>query len=108
MKENRAGERSTLAAVMVGTSVSHYRILDTILNRPHRIAVICGATPLLLETAIFVTWLVARWNWLIIAGAIMLCCTGLRPKRFSNPCSVRLQADLAQSGESRTLRATLR
>ena len=30
MREHRAGERSTLAAVMVGTSVSHYRILDTI------------------------------------------------------------------------------
>jgi len=30
MREHRAGERTTLAAVMVGTSVSHYRILDTI------------------------------------------------------------------------------
>ena len=44
----------------------------TFLNRAHRIASICGAMPLLLGTAIFVAWLVARWNWLMIAGAVVL------------------------------------
>jgi hypothetical protein len=44
----------------------------TFLNRAHGVATICGAMPLLLGTAIFVAWLVARWNWLMIAGAVVL------------------------------------
>src|SRR5882672_9935062 len=44
----------------------------TFLNRAHRIATFCGATPLLLGTAIFVAWLVVRRDWLMIAGAIVL------------------------------------
>jgi hypothetical protein len=44
----------------------------TFLNRAHRVAAVCGAAPLLLGTAIFVVWLVARWDWLMIAGAVVL------------------------------------
>jgi hypothetical protein len=42
------------------------------LNRLHRVATICGATPLFLGTAIFIAWLGFHWNWLIIAGVVML------------------------------------
>ena len=44
----------------------------TFLNRAHRVVTICGATPLLLGTAIFAIWLVARWDWLMMAGAVVL------------------------------------
>jgi hypothetical protein len=42
------------------------------LNRLHRVATICGATPLFLGTAIFVAWLVTSWKWLVMAGVVML------------------------------------
>ena len=42
------------------------------LNRSHRVAAICGAAPLLLGTGIFLVWLVVRWDWLIIAGGVVL------------------------------------
>ena len=34
----------------------------------YRIALFCGATPLLLGIAIFLAWLVTRWDWLAAAG----------------------------------------
>src|SRR5215471_9423974 len=44
----------------------------TFLNRAHRAAVFCGATPLLLGTAIFIVWVLTRRDWLMIAGAVIL------------------------------------
>src|SRR5262245_42704279 len=44
----------------------------TYLNRAHRAAIICGATPLLIGTAIFIVWVMTRWDWLMIAGAVIL------------------------------------
>lgn len=42
------------------------------LNRPHRVAWLCGAVPLFLGTAIFLLWLIVRWDWLVIAGGVVL------------------------------------
>ena len=42
------------------------------MNRALRVAVICGAIPLILGVTIFLTWLVFRWNWLELAGFILL------------------------------------
>ena len=42
------------------------------LNQWHRVAVICGAGPLLLGTGIFLAWLVVRWDWLMMAGGVVL------------------------------------
>jgi hypothetical protein len=39
------------------------------MNRPYRIALFCGATPLIVGTSIFVLWLFTRWEWLKLAGA---------------------------------------
>jgi len=43
------------------------------LNRAHRVALVCGATPLVVGIAIFVTWLVLRLDVLMLAGAYTLC-----------------------------------
>jgi hypothetical protein len=43
----------------------------TFFNRAHRVALICGTTPLLLGMALFVVWLATRWAWLIVAGAVV-------------------------------------
>ena len=42
------------------------------LNRLHRVATVCGATPLFLGTAIFVGWIVTRSTWLVVAGVVTL------------------------------------
>ncbi len=36
----------------------------------YRIALFCGATPLILGIAIFLAWLVTRWDWLSVAGIL--------------------------------------
>src|SRR5712691_7569882 len=41
-------------------------------TRSHRLAALFGSVPLSLGTAIFLIWLVARWDWLMFAGAIVL------------------------------------
>lgn len=38
------------------------------MNRSYRVALFCGAFPLLVGVSIFVLWLVTRWNWLMVAG----------------------------------------
>jgi hypothetical protein len=43
-------------------------------TRSHRLAALCGAVPLSIGTAIFAAWIVARWDWLMFAGVIMLYC----------------------------------
>ena len=40
------------------------------MNGAHRVAIICGAAPLLIGTAIFVAWIPTRWDWLMFAGAV--------------------------------------
>ena len=35
-------------------------------------ATFCGAVPFLSATAIYATWLVTRWQWLVVAGFILL------------------------------------
>jgi hypothetical protein len=42
------------------------------LNRAHRVAAFCGATPLALATVIFLLWLVTRQEWLMIVGLFLL------------------------------------
>jgi hypothetical protein len=39
------------------------------MNRAYRIALFCGATPLIVGSSIFVLWFFARWEWLKLAGA---------------------------------------
>jgi hypothetical protein len=39
------------------------------MNRAYRIALFCGATPLIVGTSIFFLWLFTRWEWLKLAGA---------------------------------------
>jgi hypothetical protein len=46
------------------------------LNRPHRVATICGAVPFFLGTGIFVAWLLLRSDWLIIAGMVVVYAVG--------------------------------
>lgn len=42
------------------------------MNRAYRIALICGALPLLVGVSLFLLWLIARWDWLMIAGIFTL------------------------------------
>lgn len=42
------------------------------MNRAYRIALTCGATPLLIGASIFILWLITRWNWLMMAGIFTL------------------------------------
>src|SRR5687767_6136344 len=38
----------------------------------YRLALICGAAPLIAGIAIFVTWVYTRWNWLVGAGLLVI------------------------------------
>ena len=38
------------------------------MNRAYRLALVCGAFPLLIGVSIFVLWLITRWDWLMMAG----------------------------------------
>jgi len=40
------------------------------MNRSYRIALVCGALPLVTGISIFLLWLLTRWQWLMIAGFI--------------------------------------
>ncbi|SIO67317.1 hypothetical protein SAMN05444166_8332 [Singulisphaera sp. GP187] len=38
----------------------------------YKISLICGATPLFVGIAIFLLWLITRWDWLMAAGLLTL------------------------------------
>jgi hypothetical protein len=42
------------------------------MNPAYRVALICGALPLLTGVSIFLLWLVTRWEWLMFAGVFTL------------------------------------
>lgn len=42
------------------------------MSRAYRVALICGALPLLVGISIFVLWLITRWDWLMLAGIYTL------------------------------------
>src|SRR6185312_7690842 len=42
------------------------------MSRAYRVAMICGAVPLLVGLAIFLLWLITRWGWLMLAGVFTL------------------------------------
>jgi hypothetical protein len=42
------------------------------MNRSYRLALICGALPLLGGISIFLLWLISRWEWLMLAGVFTL------------------------------------
>jgi hypothetical protein len=42
------------------------------MDRPFRVALICGACPLLVGCSIFFLWLFTRWEWLMIPGIFTL------------------------------------
>jgi hypothetical protein len=42
------------------------------MDRAYRLAMSCGATPLLVGVSIFVLWLLTRWDLLMIAGILTL------------------------------------
>ena len=42
------------------------------MNRAYRLALVCGAFPLLIGVSIFVLWLITRWDWLMMAGICTL------------------------------------
>lgn len=42
------------------------------MNRAYRVALICGASPLLVGVSVFLLWLVTRWDWLMAAGMLTL------------------------------------
>jgi len=42
------------------------------MNRAYRVALICGALPLLVGVSIFLLWLITRWDWLMMAGIFTL------------------------------------
>ena len=42
------------------------------MNRWLRFSVICGAAPLTVGVAIFLTWLLTRWDWLMLAGVLTI------------------------------------
>ena len=42
------------------------------MNRVYRVALICGAAPLLIGVSIFILWLITRWDWLMMAGIFTL------------------------------------
>lgn len=42
------------------------------MNRAYRVALICGALPLLVGVLIFLVWLITRWDWLMMAGIFTL------------------------------------
>jgi hypothetical protein len=42
------------------------------MSRAFRVALICGALPLLVGVSIFLLWLVMRWDWLMTAGVFTL------------------------------------
>ncbi len=42
------------------------------MNRSYRVALICGAFPLLIGISIFTFWLITRWSWLELAGIYTL------------------------------------
>ncbi|NOX54518.1 MAG: hypothetical protein GXP27_08780 [Planctomycetes bacterium] len=43
------------------------------MGRAYRIALICGACPLTFGVAIFLLWLLTRWQWLMTAGVYTIC-----------------------------------
>ena len=42
------------------------------MNRWLRCAVVCGAAPLAVGVAVFLVWLLTRWNWLMFAGILTI------------------------------------
>jgi hypothetical protein len=42
------------------------------MNRAFRVALFCGALPLLVGISIFLLWLITRWDWLMMAGIFTL------------------------------------
>src|SRR5437773_2930664 len=42
------------------------------MNRAYRVAVICGALPLVVGVSIFLLWLITGWDWLMMAGIFTL------------------------------------
>lgn len=42
------------------------------MRRAYRIALFCGALPLVVGVSIFLLWLITRWNWLMMAGLFTL------------------------------------
>ena len=42
------------------------------MRRSYRVALICGALPLLVGISIFLLWLLTRWDWLMLAGLFTL------------------------------------
>lgn len=42
------------------------------MDRAYRLALFCGATPLLVGLSIFFLWLFTHWQWLMIAGILTL------------------------------------
>jgi len=42
------------------------------MNRAYRVALICGAVPLVFGVSIFLLWLITHWVWLMMAGIFTL------------------------------------
>ncbi|MFI5458362.1 MAG: hypothetical protein ACHRXM_23275 [Isosphaerales bacterium] len=42
------------------------------MNRAYRVALICGAVPLVFGVSIFLLWLITHWDWLMMAGIFTL------------------------------------
>jgi len=43
------------------------------MNRAYRLALACGAIPLLMGVSVFLLWLITRWDGLMVAGMVTLC-----------------------------------
>jgi len=42
------------------------------MDRTLRVAVLSGLLPLLIGVSLFVLWIITRWDWLMLAGAILI------------------------------------
>ncbi len=70
---------ATARTMMVTATVQPLKLVDRRLrkkdgevNRAYRVALICGALPLLVGVSIFLLWLITRWDWLMVAGVCTL------------------------------------
>ena len=56
----------------VGCRYAPPTVNGTYMNHAYRLALTCGAVPLLLGVSIFFLWVITRWDWLMMAGVATL------------------------------------
>ena len=49
-----------------------FRALAAKVKQAYRVALFCGAIPLIVGVSIFLLWLVTRWDWLMLAGVFTI------------------------------------